>query len=237
MALFPTQVDDDLLQGFVLVIDIQALAQPRGHRERFMPIAGIEAPGDQISLFVIVANGHDVHDRQAAREVLRQVVENIPDRRLDAALDLLPAVDRREEMGLVDRLDAAQPDEQVLAVVGDAANLMGQELADGDDPVPLRFEEDLVDLPADGRTQLAFGELPDKIRRDVPEMRQRAPPIVFPESVPRDPGEHRRGLLFGHGTMGAEGRHDRNGRFRDELSIKQAGDLARARRVARKIRR
>ena len=81
-----------------------------------------------------------------AAEVVLSVVEDASQRRVRPAHQPLQAIGGAEEVAFMDAFQAANAHKQVLIIVGHADDLMGHDLADGQDQVVAAFPNEAVEL-------------------------------------------------------------------------------------------
>ena len=169
--------------------------------------------------------------------MLGGVVQDFAHGSVDPAHDALDAVDRAEPVRLVDEVPAAGADEDVLAVVGDADDLVRHELADRHDGLPRLLHEEPVHLDAGGEIELALRNAADQLGGHLAQRDHPATPVVDVEAFARHAGEHALDLGRGHRRVRAgRGQHRHLGAGVKAL-VEQAGQLAGPGVIPRDIRR
>ena len=141
-------------------------------------------------------------------EVVAGVVENAAHGRVGAAHHALHAVDGAEEVRAMNSDGATGADEDVLVVVGHADDLVGNDLADGEDEVVAAVAEELVDLCGPGVVDLSFGDLVEEGARNLAQGDDIVAPVVDAEEISRRLAVHGRDLGIGHALVGSERRKD-----------------------------
>ena len=80
-------------------------------------------------------DGERIAKRQALQEMLLRVIEHLADGRKIASENPLQAVKRAEHVAGVDHRAPAAADEEILAVIGHADDLVRHDLADGNNQI------------------------------------------------------------------------------------------------------
>ncbi|VEU36263.1 unnamed protein product [Pseudo-nitzschia multistriata] len=162
------------------------------------------------------------------QKVLAGPVQYGPQGVVGPAHHVLHPVDGADEVGEVDRLQAAHPHEEVLVEVGHAHDLVRDDLPDRNDQgrwcllfaPPVERETLLPDGPVQLRrprpVDHPVGGLPDHRSRDVPDGHHVLPPVVHQKGTAalcvREARElravHGLDLFAGHGGVGPQRRHN-----------------------------
>lgn len=202
------EVDDHLGRFFVELVEVDGDGKLAGFLEGLVIVPDVESAGDEGTVFGRSDDGEDVEEGKVLAEFVLSVVEDAAERSVGAPHHAFHAVGGADEVAFVDAFHAAGSDEDVLVVVGHADDLVGDDLADGEDEVVAAFPDELVHLGGPGVGVDAVGDVGDKLGGDGADGDDVVAPAMGTDEAVREAGEHFVQLFGGHGDMGAEGGHD-----------------------------
>gem|GEM_PF-3243697 len=126
-------------------------------------------------------------------------------------------------MAFIDRFLAAGADEDVFRVIGQAYDLVGHHLADGDYGVEASVAEHLISLDRVIVIHYSFAYFAHKGGGDPAQLYQILSPVMDPEEVFRSAGIHGVKLLAAHRRVGAQG-GQHGAQAGTKLAISDIGD-------------
>ena len=154
------------------------------------------------------ADGQDKQNGALLQKMLHAIVKDLSYGCVVFAHHALHAVDRADHVRLVDHIAAAHADKEVFGMVRHANDLMRHDLPGRDDQIVALVHNPPVDLHADRIVPKPLGDLFKICRRNLADLYNIMPPVVYQHHVVWDISEHHVPLRFRHRLMRAERGHD-----------------------------